>query len=263
MLSEFFARRLSLLALILPAIASAQDTRDPHAVQPERPTVATHAWTVAPAWVELESGVERDAVVGGDVVTTPTTIKIGLASHAQLGIAFSTLHPTSGASGAPGFGDLTADVKWRLTDDAPIVGAFALLPSVKFPTGSLARGTGTGSVDAGLLLISSHDIGQYSIDINAGFTRHGGHGENPWQTASLWTFSLGAPFVGPVGWTAECYGFPGTGGSGGQAPIVAFLTGPTFQLKTWLAADAGFIVPVSGPQPHALYAGGVWNIGRL
>ncbi len=261
--SPFSARRIRLLVLAVPALASAQEARDPHAVQPERPTVATHAWTVAPSWVEIESGVERDAVANAFVLTTPTTIKIGLAQRAQFGIAFSTLHPSTDAPGAPGFSDLTADVKWRLVDDAPVVGAFALLPSLKFPTGSQARGTGTGSLDAGLLLISSHDFGQYSLDINAGLTRHGGHGANPWQTASLWTVSLGAPFVGPTGWTAECYGFPGTGGAGGQAPIVGFLTGPTFQIRSWLAADAGLIVPVSGPQPHALYAGGVWNIGRL
>lgn len=255
--------RTALAVAVLPALLPAQDARDPHAVQPERPTVATHAWTVAPAWVEIESGLERDAIPGGLLVSTPTTIKIGLAADAQLGIAFSTLHPSASVPGAPGFGDLTADVKWRLADDAPLLGGFALLPSIKFPTGSVTRGTGTGSVDAGLLLISSHDVGPYSLDINAGLTRHGGGGTNRWQTASLWTVSFGMPLLGPTGWTMECYGYPGTGGAGGQAPLVGFLTGPTFQVRAWLAADAGFIIPVHGPQPHAFYAGGVWNIGRL
>ena len=32
----------------------------PGAAQPERPTVATHAWTVAPGWIEVESGGELD-----------------------------------------------------------------------------------------------------------------------------------------------------------------------------------------------------------
>src|ERR1700688_2765409 len=38
-----------------PATQSIRDStaRDPHSVQPERPTVATHAGTVAPGWVEL------------------------------------------------------------------------------------------------------------------------------------------------------------------------------------------------------------------
>jgi hypothetical protein len=44
---------------------------------------------------------------------------------------------------------------------------------------------------------------------------------------------------------------------------VAFLAGPTYQAAEWLAFDAGLIVPVAGPQPHALYAGAVWNIGKV
>ena len=36
---------------------------DPRAVQPERPSVATHAGTVAPGYVEIESGIERDAIL--------------------------------------------------------------------------------------------------------------------------------------------------------------------------------------------------------
>jgi hypothetical protein len=27
--------------------------------------------------------------------------------------------------------------------------------------------------------------------------------------------------------------------------------------------DAGVIIPVTGPQPHALYAGAVYNVGRI
>ncbi len=55
------ATAAAVLARLAPAAASAQaPARDPHAVQPERPTVATHAYTVAPGWVEIEAGVELD-----------------------------------------------------------------------------------------------------------------------------------------------------------------------------------------------------------
>lgn len=253
------------LAIELPALLFAQAEEDPHAVQPERPTVATHAFTVAPAWVELEVGGERDQVAGGVLVSTPATIKVGLARRAQLGIVLDTFHPSAGASGAPGFGDAAVDVKWRLVDDAPIVGAFALLPSLKLPTGSRAGGSGTGTTDAGLLLISSHRFGAYSLDVNLGATRRFGSGAGAMtpRVASLWTASLGTPLAGPVGYTAEVYGYPGTGGPAGSAPIVVLLTGPTVQVARWLAADAGIIVPLRGPQAHALYAGLVWNIGKL
>jgi hypothetical protein len=69
--------------------------------------------------------------------------------------------------------------------------------------------------------------------------------------------------VNQFGWVAETYGFPATTGPAGQAAIVAFLAGPTYQPKEWLAFDAGVIIPITGPQPHALYAGGVWNVGKV
>ncbi len=101
------------------------------------------------------------------------------------------------------------------------------------------------------------------MDINVGYTRRSGDGSNAARNATLWTISFGGPAVGPLGWTAECYGYPGTSGPAGQAPIVALLGGPTYLIRPWLAVDAGIIVPVAGPQAHALYAGGVYNIGRL
>lgn len=258
--------RGTLAALLLVASAlGAQEPSDPHAVQPERPTVATHAFTVAPGWVELEMGGERDAVTGGTLLSTPATIKVGLAPHAQLGIVLDTFHPSAGAGGAPGFGDATFDVKWRLADDLPVLGAFAVLPSLKLPTGSRAGGSGTGTTDAGLLLISSHRFGDYSLDVNVGATRRTGRGSGTAVSryASLWTISAGTPLVGVVGYTGEIYGYPGTGGVAGSPPTVAFLTGPTLSIARWLAADAGIIVPIHGPQPHAMYAGFVWNVGRL
>jgi hypothetical protein len=41
------------------------------------------------------------------------------------------------------------------------------------------------------------------------------------------------------------------------------LCGPTVSARQWLSFDAGVIVPITGPAAHALYFGGVWNIGRL
>jgi hypothetical protein len=34
-------------------------------------------------------------------------------------------------------------------------------------------------------------------------------------------------------------------------------------LEKWLVLDAGAIVPLAGPQPHAWYAGLTWNVGKL
>ena len=62
---------------------------------------------------------------------------------------------------------------------------------------------------------------------------------------------------------AELYGLPRTSGPAGQDAIVAVLFGPTLVVRSWFSLDGGVIVPVTGPQPHAIYFGGVWNIGRI
>jgi hypothetical protein len=267
-------RRLrTAVATLVAAIglASALDAQqpdsatDPHAVQPERPTVATHAGTVAPGWLEIEAGVERDRFAPASVgVSTPVVLKFGAASHVQLSVFGATVSPPHATLG---MGDAGVGLKWRLADGAPLAGDFAIFPAVKFPTGSPTAGTGTGTTDGSILLISSHDFGGVAMDLNVGYTRRSGDGSVAPRSASLWTASFGGPFGGPFGgafgWVAECYGYPATGGASGVPSIVALLGGPTFLVRPWLAIDAGVIVPLAGPQPRALYAGTVYNVGRI
>jgi hypothetical protein len=261
---RFVAGSLAGLVVLfaVSAPAHAQDAvPNPHDAQPERPTVATHAGTVAPGWVEVEAGSEFDRYDDSSRgLLVPVVTKIGLASHAQLSIGMQGV----GAPGADstGFGDLSVGVKWRVADKAPVLGRFAVLPALKMPTGSDELGRGTGTTDAGLLLISSHDFGPVSLDINVGYTHRSGSGEASPKSSTLWTVSLGGPFEGSLGWCAELYGLPSTSGPAGQDNIVATLFGPTYQVRPSLVLDTGVIVPVTGPQPHAVYFGAVWNVGR-
>ena len=244
------------LGLVIGAAAlRAQTPVDPRAVQPERPTVATHAGTVAPGYLEIEAGGESDRGPASVRNSVPIEFKFGLASNAQLSLF--------AVGDRIGRADLSVGVKWRLLDDAPIVGDLAVLPAVKLPTGSQSNGTGTGTTDFIFLLISSHKFGDVAMDLNAGVTRRSGNGTVVPKSASVWTSSFGGPFTETFGWVAEVYGFPGTGGPAGDKGLVAFLAGPTATVRKWLALDLGVIIPVSGPQPHALYAGGVYNVGRI
>ena len=250
--------RVSLGIVVVASIAfasalHAQDARDPHAAQPERPTIATHAGTVAPGWFEIETGVERDRVAAGITsLSTPTLFKFGIAPRVQFDVSITTVRASANQS--MGIGDGGIGVKWRLAEGLPILGDFAVQPSVKFPTGSVTQGTGTGTTDATILLISSHVIGPTALDVNAGLTRHS-DGTN----AGLWTVSTGTTIHGPLAWAAEIYGYPGFV----DAPAVGFLTGPTWTLAQWFVADAGVIINVAGPQPPAVYAGLTWNVGRI
>ena len=260
----------ALLMLSLGLVTSSRLTRadssppDPHAVLPERPTVATHAHTVAPGWVEIESGLERDRQGDGSRALVASLLtKVGLARRVQLNLNTPWARTESAVPSGSGPADFSAGLKWRLVDDAPVLGDFAILPSLKLPTGAASRGTGTGTTDASLLLISSNDIGALSLDVNVGYTRRSGNGQVAPKEATLWTASAGFPLVGLLGGVTEVYGLPGTAGPQGGRPVVAVLLGPTAEPRPWLELDAGLIVPVTGPQPHALYGGFVWSLGRL
>ncbi len=256
-------RRRGRIAAIFLAAALAgvsalggQAVPSPHDAQPERPTVATHAGTVAPGWFEVESGIEIDHVSPGvSSLSMPTLLKFGVVSHLQFDLMLTTVRPSSAQ--ALGFGDASVALKWRLLDDAPLVGNFALQPSLKFPTGSPARGTGTGTTDLSILAISSHDLGPVALDINIGYTRRNVPGAA--ANAMLWTVSTGTTVAGRWALAAEVFGYPGFGRTGS----VGFLAGPTCTVRPWFVLDAGFIARVAGNQSPALYAGLTWNVGRL
>ena len=248
---------------VSPAARAAQAAPpDPHAVQPERPTVATHAGTVATGWFEIEAGTEFDRYTdtsGGALV--PVLAKVGLAPRVQLELQTVVVSPPNGVT--TGIGDSSIGVKWRLVEGAPIVGNFATVASVKLPSGSSDSGTGTGTTDFSLLLVSSHKIGLVELDLNFGYTWRGGDGVLTPRHASVWASAFSGPAHGRLGWFAELNGFPATSGPAGAQASVGLLAGPTFAIRDWLVVDAGEWVGLAGPQPRALFAGVTYNVGRL
>lgn len=263
-----FEERLSLVLLalfsafsllILPISALAQ-TRDPHTVQPERPSVATHAGTVAPGWIELEMGTTF-ARGGDDARGTgvPMVAKIGLAPRFQLAIGGAFVAP---ADGEAGVGDLNVAVKWRFAESAAL-GRLAFMPNVKLPTGSQEDGTGVDTTDGGLLLIWSRSLGAVSLDLNFGYTRRSGDGTIAARDATLWAASFGGPAVGRIGWGAELSGTLRTTGPSAEPAGCTLLAGPTFSIASWLSFDAGFSVQLNQDHPYRIYFGGVWNVAKL
>ena len=264
-MSPLTATILLAALLLYPAGAQSQANdsarRDPHAVQPERPTVATHAGTVARGWIELEEGGEWDKLRDGtSSFIAPTNLKIGLASRAQLNLLINVIKYSGLRGGSPTLGDLTVGVKYRIVEDDPWLGDFAILPALKLPTAP-TTGAGTGTTDFSLLLISSRQLGPVAMDLNIGQTRRSGDGSRAPITAQIWTASFGFPISGPLGGLAEFFGYPRTSGPAGAEATAALLAGPTFIVREWLAIDAGIITPLTGPQPHAVYVGFVWNFG--
>jgi len=237
---------------------------DPRAVQPERPTVATHAYTVAPGYVEIEVGAQDMQPRSASQLVVPTVVKIGIVPRLQLELQGGYVRNT--ADGPPnttdaGANDLAVALKQRMLDAAPVVHDFSVQGSIKFATGS--HGISTGTTDVSLLLISSRPIGGGELDLNAGYTRRSGNGTTAPTDATLLTASFGMPIHGHVGAVAELFAYPGTAGPSGAPPQVGFLTGPTLQVQPWLVLDAGVILNVQHMGANAAYAGLTYNIGRI
>lgn len=68
-----------------------------------------------------------------------------------------------GRAAAHGIGDATLAVKWRLTRDPAARHALSLAAMLELPSGSRARGLGTGLVDYGLNLVSQHRVHERAI----------------------------------------------------------------------------------------------------
>jgi len=262
----FLVMLLVFAALVLSAAAAhaqGTDPKDPREAQPERPTVATHAFTVAPGIIELESGgLHQPLDASVSAFSVPVLFKIGLGSRVQLDIAPGWLQTTDHGVKTAGVTDLSLAVKWRLFDNAPGLGAFALQPTVSVATGSVTDGTGIGTGSVGLLVISSHALGPVALDLNAGYTHRGGDGSVVPKDATVWTISTGFPVAGRLGWCAELFGYPRTHGLSGEAGIVGFLTGPTFTLHKSLVADVGVVLDVANLGGTQVYGGITWNMGH-
>ncbi|MEP6730165.1 MAG: transporter [bacterium] len=265
-------RRRTILAFVAvstfvysAALKAQSPDSDPRAVQPERPTVATHAHTVAPGYIEIEAGTQGDRIAAGKrAYFAPIVTKLGLGSHLQLNLTTPVVFRTLGQSN--GLGDVSVGLKWRLLDDHEWLGDFAILPAVKFPSGSLSGDTGTGSTDVSITAISSHAFGGVAMDINAIYTRLGsardGANVRDASNAALWTASFGFPVLGNLSWAVELFGQPTIDGTDTPS-TAALLFGPTYLVSPALNLDVGFIAPFHGDMPNSLYAGVVWNVGRL
>src|SRR5256885_13840393 len=87
-------------AVLFPSPATAQSPRQ---ANPERPTFATHAYAVAPGYVELEQGLAARGVGSlREETSWDVNLKLGVSRHVQAAL-FGPLD-TRGAGGGGGGG---------------------------------------------------------------------------------------------------------------------------------------------------------------
>ena len=195
---------------------------DPREANPERPTVATHAYAVAPGIVEIETGVQWQPLGPGRGRAGPArcSFKIGLAEapaarhRAWLGVARSRRWPGAAGSQTPRW---ASSGTWHPACRCwPTV---AVESTVKLPTGDVGAGHGHRH-DGPEPACSSRAARSARSSWTSTSAIHVGAGTARWPrpTATLWTVSTGFPVAGRLGWAAELFGYPGTSGPGRVAP---------------------------------------------
>src|ERR1051325_8163629 len=120
-----------------------QSARD---ANPERPTFATHAYMVAPGFVEVEQGLSARGVSSlREATTWDVNLKLGVAPHVQAAF-FGPLYARGRGGG--GVGDLGMALK--LGNDVSNHAALAAGSSLTVPPGSTAPGRGAAVVHVAL-----------------------------------------------------------------------------------------------------------------
>ncbi len=212
--------------------------------------MATHAYTVAPGYAELEQGTRAFGVRRlREGTAWEFNLKVGLAQGVQLGL-FGPAYLRVG--GEQGVGDLGAAVKFSRSVSSS--GAVALVPAVTLPTGDDARGLGAGRTLGSLVTVYSVDLqAQWHFDGNAGPVGIGA-GTPQWFT------SLGLARGGLVGVATEL--FDVTAGSAGPKQR-GVLAGVLVTVADWVVVDAGGVVGLTGATPDQVFVGLTTNLGRI
>jgi hypothetical protein len=251
-----FVRTLKTAGILIVALVAVRPSgrpavaQSPREVNPERPTVATHAYAVARGYAELEQGVRTFGLTElGEGTAWELNLKLGLARGVQLGVFGPLFNRTGDGSG---IGDLGVSLKFAgaLAKNA----AIAVVPAVTFPTGDEARGLGAGQVLSSLVGVLSIDLTPtWHFDLNAGPVGVG-------AGAPQWFTSVGLAVQSPLGLATELFDFT----SGGAGPRQrGLLAAAMLTLTEWALLDLGGIVGLTDETPDQLFIGLTTNVGGL
>src|SRR5712691_4876201 len=224
--------------------------QSPREADPERPTFATHAYAVAPGFVELEQGLSARGVHSlREATSWDVNLKVGVTPHAQVAV-FGPFYARGPGGG--GTGDLGIAVKLRT--DVSNRTALGVVPFVTLPIGSSVRGLGAGRTLGALVGVVSDDIaGVVHVDVNAGPDGIGA------GVPQLFMSVSGARGFGRIGVTLEIFDFT-PGGAGTR--LAGVLGAMTLHLATWAVVDVGGVVRAASETPNQLFLGLTTNLGR-
>jgi len=235
----------------LLALAARAGAQSPREANPERPTYATHAYAVAPGYIEIEQGLAARGVESlREETSWDVNVKVGVSRHVQAAI-FAPLYTRQAAGG--GIGDVGAALKLR--SDISSRAAVAVVSTVTLPTGSETRGLGAGQALGGITGVFSTDLpGSTHVDANAG-PQGIGAGRPQWFTSVAVARGFGR-----FGATLEVFDFT----PGGAGPRFAGVLGAlTLKVTQSTVVDAGGEIRVAKGSQDQVFVGLTTNIGRI
>lgn len=248
--------RLILVGLMIwrtRAAAGQAETASPGDANPERPTFATHAYAVAPGFVELEQGLSTRGTQSLQEATSwDVNLKFGVTPFLQIAL-FGPLY----ARGPRGHGLGDLGTAWKLRTDVSRRTALALVSAVSVPTGSASEQLGSGHVLGSFVgVLSTNLSATWHLDVNAGPAGIG-EGKPQWFFSLSWAAAIGS---GRYGLTLETFGLT----AGGAGPELAGVLGAaTFRATHWAVVDAGGVYGATGDTQDQLFIGLTTNFGRL
>jgi hypothetical protein len=214
--------------------------------------VATHAYTVAAGYAELEQGARAFGLSGlGEGTAWDFNLKIGVRPGLQVGF-FGAGYVRTAAGGGVGDVGLSLKMSHAVSPEA----AIALVPAMTVPSGDAARGLGAGRTLGSLVGVLSADLPQgVHFDANAGPVGIGA-GRPQWFTS----LGLAHGGVGPVGAAFELFDFTAGGAGPRQRGLLAALM---VTVVDWLVVDGGALRGLVAGTPDQVFLGVTTNAGRI
>jgi outer membrane putative beta-barrel porin/alpha-amylase len=253
-----FAVRHLFLPVVLAVLVHVSLGSAEEPIDPDRPDIATSPGTVAPASVQVESGLadEHTRLAGGDQrrLFVETGVRVGMTERIELRLGGEPFVRLRGRERDTDHGDLTVGFKYRFLDGAGGRPALAVLPSLKVP---LAREPlGTERPDVSVLGIAAFRLpGDLTLTVNGALAALGQRHPEGELLQGFGAVNLTRDLVAErVQAVAEVFANSPEERNGSD--VVAAGLGVIYRLTPWLAVDAAIHTTVHGQGPeYTLRAG--------
>ncbi|BDI31018.1 hypothetical protein CCAX7_30690 [Capsulimonas corticalis] len=161
--------------------------------------------TTEPGRYTLDIAINSSQVTGSESQTLPAVnLAYGLTNNIEIGtgVAAASVR-NSGSSRVTGFGDTTADIKWRFLEETKSAPQIAIDYTVKVPTAGVSNGLGNGKYASTFGLAAAKSYGKYGLGLAASYNLPGtAAAKNSWYYGAALTFqatertSIGAQIYG-------------------------------------------------------------------